>query len=129
MESQAQYDATGRYFEQLRANIRHDSNCMDMGKSDRKDLVVQFLAETRLALPPAVLYRNLRLRQNATFSEKSLSNYLTELEEDGLVKRVDPEALASREVVAVGENERGYYLITEAGVEAAPDVDSLQQIA
>ena len=129
MESQAQYDATGRYFEQLRADIRRGTNRMDMGKSDRKDLVVQFLAETRLALPPAVLYRNLRLRHNATFSEKSLSNYLSELEADGLVKRVDPEALAKREVVAVGENERGYYLITEAGVEAAPDADSLQQIA
>ena len=91
-----------------------------MGKSDRKGLVLRFLAETRLALPPVVMYRNLRLRQNATFSEKSLGNYLAELEADALVKRVDPSALEDREIKPVEEDSRGYYLITEAGVEAAP---------
>jgi len=53
-----------------------------MGKVDRKAMVVQYLVHTRLALPTAVLYRNLRLRQNATFSESTLKNYLSELEEE-----------------------------------------------
>jgi len=91
---------------------RHD----EMGKSDRKALVLQYLVHTRLALPTAVLYRNMRLRQNATFSESTLKNYLSELEEEGLIKRVDPEAMAERKVVEV-DNGRGYWLATEAGRE------------
>jgi hypothetical protein len=91
-----------------------------MGKEDRKEMVLQFLAETRLALPPAVLYRNLRLRQNATFSAKSLDNYLEELHTEGYVIRVDPEALEKREVVTIDDG-RGYWLVTEAGMEAAGD--------
>ncbi|MDB2293697.1 hypothetical protein PM085_15680 [Halorubrum ezzemoulense] len=87
-----------------------------MGKSDRKALVLQYLVHTRLALPTAVLYRNMRLRQNATFSESTLKNYLSELEEEGLIKRVDPEAMAERKVVEV-DNGRGYWLATEAGRE------------
>ena len=91
---------------------RHD----EMGKSDRKALVLQYLVHTRLALPTAVLYRNMRLRQNATFSESTLKNYLSELEEEGLIKRVDPEAMAERKVVEVDDG-RGYWLATEAGRE------------
>ena len=120
MRCQAQYNATTRYFEQLRDDLSRDGLHDRMGKSDRKGLVLQFLAETRLALPPVVLYRNLRLRENATFSEKSLGNYLAELEAEGLVKRVDPAALENREIKALDGENRGYYLITEAGVEAAP---------
>lgn len=91
-----------------------------MGKQDRKALVLQYLVHTRLALPPAVLYRNLRLRQNATFSESTLKNYLDELEAEGLIKRVDPEAMVEREAVAV-ENGRGYWMATERGREACDD--------
>jgi hypothetical protein len=91
-----------------------------MGKEDRKQMVLQFLAETRLALPPAVLYRNLRLRQNATFSAKSLDNYLDELESEGYLLRVKPQSLEQREIEPI-EDGRGYWLVTEAGVEAAPD--------
>jgi hypothetical protein len=91
---------------------RHD----EMGKSDRKALVLQYLVHTRLALPTAVLYRNMRLRQNATFSESTLKNYLSELEDEGLIKRVDPEAMTERKVVEVDDG-RGYWLATEAGRE------------
>lgn len=121
MPQKARYHATTGYFERLRSNLTVDGVPVDMGKQERKDMVLKFLADYRLALPPAVLYRNLRLRENATFSEKSLGNYLSELEESGLVKRVDPEALADRHVEPIGEDDRGYYLITEAGADVAPD--------
>jgi DNA-binding HxlR family transcriptional regulator len=61
------------------------------------------------------------LRENATFSEKSLNNYLAELAADGLVKRIDPESLADREISEVGPDKRGYYLITETGLDAVTD--------
>jgi len=86
--------------------------------------VLTFLAETRLALPPKALFRNLRLQENATFSEKSLNNYLAELDAEGFVRRVDPEAIEQRNIIEVGDDERGYYLITEAGVEEATGHES-----
>jgi len=95
-----------------------------MGKRERKRLVLSFLAETRLALPPKALFRNLRLQENATFSEKSLNNYLAELEAGGFVKRVDPEAIEERTIREVDVDERGYYLITGDGVEEAHRHDS-----
>ncbi|WPH59258.1 transcriptional regulator [Halorubrum virus V_ICIS4] len=88
----------------------------EMGKSDRKALVLQYLVHTRLALPTAVLYRNMRLRQNATFSESTLKNYLSELEKEGLIKRVDPEAMTERKIVEVADG-RGYWMATESGRE------------
>jgi len=81
-------------------------------------LVLQYLVHTRLALPPVVLFRNLRLRQNATFSEKTLNNYLHELEAEGLVARIDPEAMVDREHVRL-DNGRGYWIATDDGHEEA----------
>jgi DNA-binding PadR family transcriptional regulator len=120
---ESQYRATTAYFQRLRQHICDAANTANMGKQHRKRLVLSFLSSHRLALPPAVLYRNLRLRENATFSQNSMETYLSELEADGLVKRVDPEALETRDVEQIEEG-RGYYLITEAGVAEAPD-DSL----
>lgn len=126
MQSKEKYNATTSYFDQFRTHIHPKPETNAMGKSDRKELVLQFLARSQLALPPAVLYRNLRLRHNASFSEKSLGNYLSELEADGLVKRVDPKALEKRTIRTVGEDERGYYLITEDGTDAAGDTFTFQ---
>jgi len=91
-----------------------------MSKEDRKALVLQYLVHTRLALPPSVLYRNLRLRQNATFGASTLDNYLDELHEEGLITRIDPEAMEERKLVEIDDG-RGYWVATEAGKEAAPD--------
>jgi len=91
-----------------------------MSKEDRKALVLQYLVHTRLALPPSVLFRNLRLRQNATFSSSTLDNYLEELHAEGLITRIDPAAMEDREVVKIDEG-RGYWVATDAGREAASD--------
>jgi DNA-binding HxlR family transcriptional regulator len=99
---------------------QHDETGDEMGKADRKALVLQYLVHTRLALPTAVLYRNMRLRQNATFSESTLKNYLSELEDEGLIKRVDPEAMTERNVVEL-ENGRGYWMATDSGRENCDD--------
>jgi len=118
------YCATKRYFERTRNYKRQQGEHRLMGKQERKRLVLTFLAETRLALPPKALFRNLRLQENATFSEKSLNNYLAELDAEGFVRRVDPEAIEQRNIIEVGDDERGYYLITEAGVEEAAGHES-----
>ena len=96
-----------------------------MGKADRKQLVLGFLVHHGLALPPAALYRNLRLHHNATFSAKSLDNYLDELDTEGLVVRIDPDAMEERAVKPI-DGGRGYWLPTEAGIEAADDSFSFE---
>jgi len=89
-----------------------------MSKEDRKQLVLEYLAQTGLGLPPLALYRNLRLRQNATFSEKTLYNYLEELEAEGLVMRVDPDAMVDRKITEVDDGQ-AYWMATESGQQAA----------
>jgi len=61
----------------------------NMGKEDRKVLVLRLLAESELALTPYVLFRNLRMRE-ATFERRTLSYYLAELLEEGRVERLEP---------------------------------------
>jgi len=103
----------------------NDAKKDPMSKTDRKQLVLAYLAHKRMALPPAVLYRNLRLQMNATFSQKSLDNYLSELAAEGLLMRVDPDAMADRELVEV-DSGRGYWIATEKGREQANGSFSFQ---
>jgi Fe2+ or Zn2+ uptake regulation protein len=96
-----------------------DANNADMAKEDRRRVVLQFLAEHRLALPPRSIFRNLRLHHNITFGYSTLDNYLDEFADEGLVRRVDPGSLENRELTDLprGKQNRAYYIITEAGLD------------
>jgi hypothetical protein len=89
----------------------------DMGKEERVRVVLEFLAEHGLALPPRAIFRNLRFHQNITFSLQSVENYLEELSNDGYVERVNPAALEKRQVeeVPADNSMKAYYVVTEAG--------------
>lgn len=58
-----------------------------MGKDERLRQVLTLLDESDLALTPYVLFRNLKMR-GATFERRTLSNYLSELIDDGYVEKV-----------------------------------------
>lgn len=89
-----------------------------MTKEDRRQLLLEFMVEYDLALPPRAIYRNLRYKRHITFSYSSILNYLEEFVEEGLVRRIEPEPLASRDLVdATSEKTRAYYIITEKGME------------
>jgi len=89
-----------------------------MTKEDRRRVLLEFMSEYDLALPPKAIYRNIRLKWNATFSYSSIHNYLDEFVEEGLALRVEPEPLSAREVVEVESGEsRAYYMITDKGRE------------
>jgi hypothetical protein len=90
-----------------------------MGKAERKQVVLEFMASKGLALPPGAIFRNLKLHQGITFSEDSVENYLSEFVEDGLVERIRKQPLDDGEIEPASEDERAWYLITEAGIEAA----------
>jgi hypothetical protein len=85
-----------------------------MAREDRKQLVLETLRDGRLALPPRVLLRNVKLR-GGRFEISAMKRYLDELEAEGLVRKVDPEQLAQRDLVDVAEGERGYWIAVETG--------------
>ena len=84
-----------------------------MAKEDRMRQVLNLLTETGMALPPAVVFRNLKLR-GATFESRSVNTYLKELTEGGYVRKVAPEALDQGELVDVDDlRDEGYYVATD----------------
>lgn len=60
-----------------------------MGKEDRRRLLLKFLNERNVALPPKVLYNNLLLYETITFSDKTVQRLLLESEELGLVENIN----------------------------------------
>lgn len=84
-----------------------------VGKEERKQRVLAFLVDCRLALPRLALYRNLSY-QGADFSDGSLKNYLAELRQDGYVERIDAEAFAEGRV-EISDDDPGYWLATVEG--------------
>lgn len=79
-------------------NVARDID--SMGKEERKRLVLGLLVETRLHLPPAVIFHNCK-EQGATFERRSVDNYLSELRKEGLVEKVP--------------DTKGYHKATEKG--------------
>ncbi len=94
----------------------------NMGKEDRKRQVLRLLVDSGFALPPAAIFRNAKLR-GATFERRSVNNYLDELVDEGLVAIVDPDALEEGKIEE-SESNRGYFMATDAGVEAIESFDS-----
>jgi len=92
----------------------------DMAPEDRRHEVLTFMAEHRLALKPAAVYRNLSLHRHITFGQATVLNILQELTESGDLRRVDPDALGDRQLVDLAPDEgRGVYIVTEEGIERA----------
>jgi DNA-binding PadR family transcriptional regulator len=91
----------------------------DMTQEDRRRLVLEFLSEHPLALPPKVIHRNLKLHRSITFQYQTVNSYLDTLTKEGYVRRVDPSELDNLPTALVdlesGPNKPSYYIITEEG--------------
>lgn len=87
----------------------------DMTKEGRKQRVLAFLVDARLALPRRVLLRNMSYH-GANFSESTIKNYLRELREEGYIERIDAEVFAEGKVV-VSDGDPGYWIATTEGVD------------
>jgi repressor of nif and glnA expression len=88
----------------------------NVGREDRIKRVLDVLADSGCAMPPAVIFRNAKLR-GADFERRSVNNYLTDLHERGLVIKVDPASLDDGDVVEIDISEEGYFMATDE----APD--------
>lgn len=72
-----------------------------MSKEDRKNQVLVLLKESGLALTPYVIFRNIRMR-GATFERRTLSNYLSELLDEGRVQKISTEGDPLYQITAKG---------------------------
>jgi len=90
----------------------------DMVKSERKELILRFMAEHPLAMSPVALYRNLRIHRELRVGKETVKNYLQEMAGEGLVLRVDKSALDDAEIQEADANDRAYYIISEDGKSA-----------
>jgi len=86
-----------------------------MTKEGRKQRVLAFLVDARLALPRKVLYRNMAYH-GADFTDSAIKNYLRELREEGYIERIDANEFAEGNVV-VSNEEPGYWIATTEGVD------------
>jgi len=89
----------------------------DMGKEDRRRVVLDFMGQYPVALRPAEIYRNLRYHRRITFSKESVDNYIKEFVDEGLVLRVKPQALEMGQIEEAPEGQRAYYIISDDGRE------------
>lgn len=72
-----------------------------MTKEERKDTILQFLADRQVMLPPKPLYDNLKFYGNITFSYRTTKRLCKELSNDGFLEYVN--------------EGKGYYRITHSG--------------
>ncbi|MBX0325664.1 MarR family transcriptional regulator [Halomicroarcula sp. F13] len=89
-----------------------------MPPEERRNVVLEFMAEHGIALPPKAIFRGLKIERGITFSYRTVQTILSELEDQGLVARVDKESLDEGNIQPIPEDEAGkraYYMITMDG--------------
>lgn len=97
-------------------------NVKNMGKKDRKQLVLEFMAEHPIPMPPLVWYRSLRAKRRVTFGIDSLRTYLDEFVDDGLVVQINKEALDDGKLEIIEDSQyRAYYMITDKGIDSVTE--------
>lgn len=72
-----------------------------MAKEDRKRVILRYLDENDVALPPKVLYDNLIEYRDITFSYQTVKRLVREMRDNGRLRQLD--------------YGKGYYQITDDG--------------
>lgn len=88
--------------------------------ADRERIVLEFIDEHGIALPPKAIYRGLKVQRNIPFSYRTVQNILKRLNEEGQVMRMDKDALDEGELRPLPEDASGrrtYYFISDKGRE------------
>lgn len=90
-----------------------------VSKERSKQILLEFLGDKSIPLPPIVVYRGAVIERDYVMKEDTVSNHLDELVEEGYVQRVYPSELNNGRIVEVPadteEDVRGWYAITEKG--------------
>jgi len=93
-----------------------------MPELPREDIILRFLAVHDIPLRHKEIYGGIIHHNAVTFSYKQTRDTVTDLHDRGLVRRVeiDDGDGVIRDIPADASGRRGYYLISEAGRDAAP---------
>ena len=87
---------------------------------ERRQRVLDFLAEHDMPLPPLAIYAGMRRQYRITFSYRTIQNILGDLVDSGHVFRVDTKKLQEGEITEVESgSRRTYYFITDSGRDRA----------
>jgi len=103
-------------------NTRAGAN-RDMPELERSHVVLQFLAEYDIPLRHKEIYGGLIEHNDITFSYKQTRDTVSELHDDGLLRRVEinDDVGEVQDIPADASGRRGYYLISDVGREQATE--------
>jgi len=94
---------------------------------DRRERVLEFIAEHDMPLPPLAIYAGMIRQYRITFSYRTIQNIVSELVEGGDLFRVDTTELRDGNLTEISEDggrRRTYYFVTEQGRERVEDTIS-----
>jgi hypothetical protein len=94
-----------------------------MPELERPHVVLQFLAEYDIPLRHKEIYGGLIEHNDITFSYKQTRDTVSELHDDGLLRRVEinDDVGEVQDIPADASGRRGYYLISDVGREQATE--------
>jgi len=101
-------------------NKKDRSDESDMPPEARRELVLEFIAEHDMPLPPLAIWGGMKRQYRVTFSYRTLQNILSDLVESDDLFRVDTSNLKDGEIKPIDEDassRKSYYFITDSGVD------------
>jgi hypothetical protein len=81
---------TPKHFDIFDETMPDHPNNTAMGKQERKQQTLQLVVKSNIAFTPYTLWRNLELR-GATFSYRSTKRFVSEMQDDGLLEKLEYE--------------------------------------
>ncbi len=87
--------------------------------ADRERKVLEFIAEHGFPMPPIVIYRGMRFREDVTFGYSATKDIIERLVDFGELMPVEKDPIEHREIVELPQDTdaRAYYWITDKGRE------------
>ncbi|QIO25534.1 hypothetical protein [Haloarcula sp. JP-L23] len=92
----------------------------DVPQIDKREMILRFMEAHQIPLRPKEIYGGLVAEREITFSYRTVQNKISDLRDEGLVKRVSIDA-DEGEIMDIPEEESGrraYYMITQAGLDS-----------
>jgi len=101
-------------------NKRQVNDGGDMPPEARRELVLEFVVQHDIPLPPLAIWAGLNRQHRVTFSYRTMQNILSDLVNEGDLFKVDTEKLRGGEISKIegdSSSRRAYYFATEEGMD------------
>jgi hypothetical protein len=107
------------HFERFGGNKPKVFDGGDMPPEARREMVLEFVAQQDIPLPPLAIWSGLNRHYRVTFSYRTMQNILGDLVDNGDLFKVDTEKLRDGEISEIegdSSSRRAYYFITDSGL-------------